>query len=297
MRYQHTERRRARCRERVCERALARPGVTDGDPPLAPRTSVRQTAIVRALANHRASFALVWILTGCGLVLDLDPQVQDGFDARPPDAPPSAGDGCAAQPEDCNSRDDDCDGAVDEDFDLASDPRHCGACGVACPNAGGAPAPCVLGACEAPCPPDTGECDGDTSTGCETDLTRPTSCGACESVCSPPAACGPTPSGYACVGGCEASLTACDGTCVDLTTSTDHCGGCGNACLDDDHGEIACVAGECVVVECGDFFDDCNGVAADGCETDLSTAMLSCGACGAACNDGQVCAGGTCVGA
>ena len=32
----------------------------------------------------------------------------------------------------CNGRDDDCDGDVDEDFSLVSDPENCGACGVAC---------------------------------------------------------------------------------------------------------------------------------------------------------------------
>jgi hypothetical protein len=35
-------------------------------------------------------------------------------------------------PEACNGLDDDCDGMVDEDFDLATDPAHCGACGSAC---------------------------------------------------------------------------------------------------------------------------------------------------------------------
>ncbi len=40
--------------------------------------------------------------------------------------------GCIAMTELCNGRDDDCDGDVDEDFALASDPVNCGACGVAC---------------------------------------------------------------------------------------------------------------------------------------------------------------------
>ena len=34
----------------------------------------------------------------------------------------------------CNGEDDDGDGAVDEDFRLLSDPRHCGACDVVCPD-------------------------------------------------------------------------------------------------------------------------------------------------------------------
>ncbi len=43
-------------------------------------------------------------------------------------------------PEACNYLDDDCDDAVDEAFDLRSDPRHCGACGNACDP--------VVGRCE-----------------------------------------------------------------------------------------------------------------------------------------------------
>jgi hypothetical protein len=34
--------------------------------------------------------------------------------------------------EECNGQDDDCDGRVDEDFDLTSDPGYCGRCDVAC---------------------------------------------------------------------------------------------------------------------------------------------------------------------
>ena len=32
----------------------------------------------------------------------------------------------------CNGLDDDCDRRIDEDFDLGSDPRHCGACNHVC---------------------------------------------------------------------------------------------------------------------------------------------------------------------
>jgi hypothetical protein len=37
--------------------------------------------------------------------------------------------------ETCNGRDDDCDGKTDEDFDLANDTAHCGACDRACASA------------------------------------------------------------------------------------------------------------------------------------------------------------------
>ena len=32
----------------------------------------------------------------------------------------------------CNTLDDDCDGYIDEEFDLSTDPNNCGACGKKC---------------------------------------------------------------------------------------------------------------------------------------------------------------------
>lgn len=68
-----------------------------------------------------------------------------GFECRPQ----AAGGGlcyrqgeCAAA-EACNELDDNCDGQVDEGFDLLSDPANCGGCGAAC-NAGSA---CAVGRC------------------------------------------------------------------------------------------------------------------------------------------------------
>jgi hypothetical protein len=37
--------------------------------------------------------------------------------------------------ESCDNQDNDCDGDIDEDFNLSSDPNNCGACGVSCVNA------------------------------------------------------------------------------------------------------------------------------------------------------------------
>jgi hypothetical protein len=41
---------------------------------------------------------------------------------------------CVPQLETCNRRDDDCDGRVDENFDLTRDSNNCGMCGVRCVN-------------------------------------------------------------------------------------------------------------------------------------------------------------------
>lgn len=56
-------------------------------------------------------------------------------------------------PELCNGTDDDCNGLVDEGFDLSSDPMNCGACGTRC--TGGADE-CYTGACRPHARPEDG---------------------------------------------------------------------------------------------------------------------------------------------
>jgi alpha-tubulin suppressor-like RCC1 family protein len=53
----------------------------------------------------------------------------------------STPDGCPGTVEICNGVDDDCDGVIDNGFDLSSDPANCGECGVSC-------ASCVDRICE-----------------------------------------------------------------------------------------------------------------------------------------------------
>ena len=60
-----------------------------------------------------------------------DGSVRDGQVVRP-DGGGDAGVCVPLDEELCNEEDDDCDGTVDEGFDLTSDPRNCGACGVSC---------------------------------------------------------------------------------------------------------------------------------------------------------------------
>jgi hypothetical protein len=70
------------------------------------------------------------------------------------EAPICTGGRSSADPELCNGLDDDCDGAIDEVYDLADDPLNCGACGRRCdplPNGRGlcALSECFLARCDA----------------------------------------------------------------------------------------------------------------------------------------------------
>ncbi len=80
--------------------------------------------------------------------------------------------------EECNGKDDDCDGETDEDFDLNTDVNNCGGCGNACTNEHGTTS-CEDGKCVPQCADGFGDCDRDPNNGCETDLSTVDSCGTC----------------------------------------------------------------------------------------------------------------------
>ena len=86
--------------------------------------------------------------------------------------------------ESCNGLDDDCDGEVDEDFDLDTSSDHCGQCGRSCAVLN-ATAVCSGGECRiTACVDGFGDCDRDVSTGCETDVrVSADHCGNCNNAC------------------------------------------------------------------------------------------------------------------
>ncbi len=87
----------------------------------------------------------------------------------------NAADGCESNclisnggREACDGVDNDCDLVADEDFDLDSDPNHCGACGVSCGDAPNGAAACQAGTCViSTCARDYVDLDGDVANGCE----------------------------------------------------------------------------------------------------------------------------------
>ncbi len=191
----------------------------------------------------------------------------------------------------CNSRDDDCDGDLDEGFDLQADPSHCGACDQACVVEHGAGA-CVEGECAIErCEDAWHNADGDLENGCEYGPCLPTLGGeeACDNIDND-----------------------CDGATdedFDVQSDRNHCGACNARCV------LAnaipeCVAGECQVETCEPGFVDLDRLPETGCELscvpddpaveacderdndcdgrtdetfDVATDELNCGACGTLC--------------
>jgi hypothetical protein len=101
-------------------------------------------------------------------------------------------DGCeyACAPDDepteiCDLRDNNCDGGIDEGFDVQHDLEHCGGCDQRCAPLNAAAA-CLEGMCHlVSCDPGFGDCLEQVF-GCETGLDTVANCGACGTACATP---------------------------------------------------------------------------------------------------------------
>jgi len=177
---------------------------------------------------------------------------------------------------------------------IMTDKHNCGACGVDCGDDGTGNIQdnelcfCNSGACacSARCPFD-----------------RPTACGyqcadpgnqltckmvRCRNLSTDVSNCG------MCGHQCNPGEVCCTGGCSNLLTDPNNCGSCGNACTVA-HGWGVCVGAICKIGGCNPPWADCNGIYADGCETNLSRDSNNCGSCGHACGPNQVCCNSVCV--
>ncbi|MBL8678530.1 MAG: hypothetical protein JNK05_05170 [Myxococcales bacterium] len=96
---------------------------------------------------------------------------------------------------------------------------------------------------------------------------------------------------------CPPGQARCGGACVDTRTSRDHCGACDSPCVNPANGVAMCSSGMCMRT-CNAGFDNCDGIASNGCEASLSS-TAHCGRCGMACSGATpMCDSrtGTCVG-
>ncbi|RLB55392.1 MAG: hypothetical protein DRJ42_06330 [Deltaproteobacteria bacterium] len=270
-----------------------------------PPATWRRTAAVRLVLIVGAALLLGGMTSGCEVEPYCIENCDGGEDAGPPrvdsaaDATPA--DGCRAVGEEmCNDNDDDCDGLVDEDFDLQGDPENCGACDAVCVLPDAIPG-CAEGECTiADCAIGFVDLDDNPTNGCEYE---------CQSTG---------------IERCDGVDNNCDGAIdegFDLTDDPGHCGACGNVCVFP-NATASCAASACVMGGCNAGFVDLDGEPANGCEYacaptgaelcnsvdddcdgdvdepfDLLTDASNCGTCGTTCtfpNATGVCSMGTC---
>jgi hypothetical protein len=204
---------------------------------------------------------------------------------------------CATGYADCNGeRRDGCETATNT-------VTHCGACRVACTVGPHATPTCATGACALTCASGWADANGNRADGCELNITTNANCGAPGNACVSSAGHTSTCVSGACSSiACPAQRANCntsavDGCEVNLASDPAHCGACQQACAVA-NATAACAAGACAVGACNPGFANCDGAAANGCETAPATDVANCGACGNACalaNATPVCAAGACV--
>jgi hypothetical protein len=84
---------------------------------------------------------------------------------------------------------------------------------------------------------------------------------------------------------------------ADTSNDVNNCGACGNVCSVA-NGVPQCSGAMCQIKACNTGFGDCDRNAANGCETNLSTSVSNCGACGNVCsaaNATSSCTAGQCT--
>jgi hypothetical protein len=166
---------------------------------------------------------------------------------------------------------------------------------------------CQGGVCTYACSFGFADCNTNMTDGCETDIfSSPVNCGACGQACpNVPNATVGCQNGQCIILGCAPGFANCDnfygnGCETNIQTSISNCGSCNSVCVPGPNvASIACVNGVCVITGCVGSFRDCNGQAADGCETNINTSVNNCGNCGVVCTPGPrvttvACVNGNC---
>jgi alpha-tubulin suppressor-like RCC1 family protein len=200
---------------------------------------------------------------------------------------------------DCEAGWADCDGMIATGCETPlGTSTNCSSCGNACTAMQFCDA--SMRACRTSttvCTAPTADCDMNGS--CETNTSSSvTNCGSCGRACSGGNATWSCASGGCTITACTGGFQDCDRVasngCEAAPTSVTACGASCQVCMIP-NGTPACTAGACTIASCNPGFADCNGSAADGCETSTSTDSANCGLCGNVCNNLPNVATGTCL--
>lgn len=189
--------------------------------------------------------------------------------------------------ESCHSHFADCNGDPSDGCETAIATKdNCGGCGVVCPQSPDGRVFCRNEQCQMHCRRGTGNCDGDVATGCETDLDNdPHNCGTCGNTCENKEGC---IHGGCTTRACQEGWANCDrnhenGCETNIFADANSCGSCQHQCSNLPNAVVTCSGGSCVIGSCSNGFVDCNGIAEDGCETNINEDLNNCGACGSVC--------------
>jgi hypothetical protein len=135
---------------------------------------------------------------------------------------------------------------------------------------------CVVAACD----PGYADCNAKSADGCEVDLSKALTCGACNATCGAASPlCAPAGASFQCTNGClPVAPLACGAECVDPQTSPIDCGGCNIKCPVVANATIACNSGACAFA-CKPAFHACTGKCV--AKTDPATCGVDCAPCAA----------------
>lgn len=108
----------------------------------------------------------------------------------------------------------------------------------------------------AQCKPDRGDCNQNDEDGCEADLGRAESCGACNQRCNAGAAFCELKRG-GCVTACSSAATVCGKKCTDLANDFENCGVCQAVCPGEVNADPVCQQKTCLTT-CREGFANCD---------------------------------------
>jgi hypothetical protein len=187
---------------------------------------------------------------------------------------------------------------------LHSDPTNCTACGAKCtiPNAYAA---CADGCYTAACQWGFDDCNMNPMDGCETSvLSDKNNCGGCGKPCANLANAMSTCANGSCMlTSCNQGFADCDnnpqtGCEVNIFTSANNCGKCGNVCpqglvctnggctcpqCNFPNATSVCINNVCKLDKCNAGYGNCDNNDVNGCEVDLQYDANNCSSCGTVC--------------